>query len=186
MKRFFLILCILSFPILLFGQWVDTGGSTWTATDTSVQEEIKDIQNDVHDRANNAWRITGSTVNVIGTVSVTTPPIEESTATLKGGYASQIQYYKKVSSGTSGKITATTSSSISLPASSQVYYYSFLYLNGNDLTSEGTVEPTYTGTDMIYVDGMSNESTLPLPINTDFNVTLQKEATFYYEIRYLE
>lgn len=61
MKRILLsvlILCFLS--ILSFAQWVDTGGSTWTATTESAQQEIKDIQNDIHDHTNSAWTVKGN------------------------------------------------------------------------------------------------------------------------------
>jgi len=66
MKRIFLILCILSFPILLLGQdpWVDSGGSTWTPTASQVALEIKVIQNDVHDRTNSSIRITISSQTI--------------------------------------------------------------------------------------------------------------------------
>lgn len=60
MKRIFLILSILCISIFSFAQdsWVDAGGSTWTATASQVQLEIRVIQNDVHDRTVQAFRVT--------------------------------------------------------------------------------------------------------------------------------
>lgn len=86
MKRIFLILCILCIPVFLFGQWVDIGGSTWAAALADVRWEIKEIQNDVHDRATSSIKIMISSQTIFMIDELGHVWVRASTSSLTGIY----------------------------------------------------------------------------------------------------
>lgn len=200
-----LILCFLFVPS--FAQWVNTGGSTWTSTANDVDLEIKEIQNDVHDRGANSIRVVISTmpdVNVTGsTMTVDNFPLDYPDSTAQSSLSSidtntsnayeqlktsvttsDERWTNRVSTGTNGIITAATSATITI--ANPVRGYNFTFINASDSSVVATVTPSLTGTAMSFFDGFYKNIIVEKPEAITFEVSLPITSTMTYEIQELE
>lgn len=178
MKKILLVLCILSIPVILFGQWVDTGGSTWTATNIDVDWEIKEIQNDTHDRGINSVRVTVSTmpqVDVTGS-TVTVENVENIYNQLKTSVTvADVRYTNKAGEGTVGRLLISGN----ITVAHDITNYSFYTEGGNATITEATY---LTGT--LYIrEGIPIDTPLEMPWdNPTFAATFSYGTTLYYDI----
>ena len=99
--------------------------------------------------------------------------------------AADERYTSKVSSGTAGKITGATSSSISV--SDNVVKYTFKYRNDADASQYATISTDKMGGSVFLADGdvVSVEVVVPAPINFAIN-SLSAGATLQYVITTLK
>lgn len=197
MKRIFLILCILCIPLFLFGQdpWVDSGGSTWTATSADVDLEVKDIQNRALDRGLSSFKVTVTSapdVDVSGSsVTVTNFPSDYPDATAQSSLSSidtntdntynqlktsvtvsDNRYSGKVSTGTAGKIFASGN----ISPDDEVTFISFLTEGGN-----AQITCTFRS-GIIYIrEGIPVGISIAVPVdNPTLQCTLDSGTTLYY------
>lgn len=91
------------------------------------------------------------------------------------------KYLNKVSTGTSGKITATTSQQIVI--SNNVSRFQFTFVNSADSSLEAIVISSVDGDSMYFYDGFWKVIPVDIPQPITFDVTLPVTSTMTYEIQ---
>jgi hypothetical protein len=94
------------------------------------------------------------------------------------------KYLNKVSTGTSGKITATTSQQIVI--SNNVTEFQFTFINTVDGSAEATVTSSHDGDKMYFYDGFWKVISVNVPQPITFDVTMPVTSTFTYEVQEVE
>lgn len=91
------------------------------------------------------------------------------------------RYSGKVSTGTSGKITAVTSQQIVI--SNDVTGFQFTFINSVDGSAEATVTTSHDGDKKYFYDGFWKVIKIDVPQPITFDVSLPVTSTMTYEIQ---
>lgn len=120
-----------------------------------------------------------------GTISIDNFPADYPDSTLYEQLLSSVttvekKFLNKVSTGTSGKITSTTSQQIVI--SNNVTRFQFTFINSADGSAEATVTSSHDGGKMYFYDGFWKVISVDIPQPITFDVVMPVTSTFTYVI----
>lgn len=168
--------------------WIKGGNLDNVYQINSVLESTGWVKGGNLDGINNPVNVTGSTVSVIGLVSLGTATVS---ITFNGSTMTVVNenYKNMVSSGwIVGKFTGVTSATLSI--TDKVSKYRLLYRNTTNVDQEMNYTATniFKGGNAEYlVNGIVSEPSIDVPTPIDFNFnSLAVEATIYYRMQTIQ